>query len=246
MPDHLDEEAAAAVRYKEGDGPRFVTHATTADKLLILGSQGRIYTLACDRLPAGRGFGEPLRLLVELPPPFEPQAIRVHRPGGRLLIASDGGHGFIVAESEVLGQTRTGKAVLVPGESERAVFLRPVAPEDDSVAVVGSNRRLLIFPLAELPVMAKGRGVLLQRYRDARLTDVATFAAARGLSWKSGRGIRTETDLRPYAGKRGQVGHTVPRGFPASGRFEGIGRPSPCRRLRRAAKREGEGRLADL
>ena len=89
------------------------------------------------------------------------------------------------------------------------------------MAVVGSNRRLLVFPLAELPVMARGRGVLLQRYRDARLLDVKTFAAAQGLSWRSGRGTRTETDLRPYTGKRGQVGHTVPRGFPASGRFDG-------------------------
>ncbi|MFO1113137.1 MAG: DNA topoisomerase IV subunit A [Rhodospirillales bacterium] len=221
VPDHLDAEAAAAVRYKEGDGPRFAVHASTTDKLLILGSQGRIYTLACDRLPAGRGFGEPLRLLVELPPPFEVQEMRVHRPEGRLLIASDAGRGFIVEEDEALGQTRTGKAVLLPGEGERACFLREVAAEDDSVAVVGSNRRLLVFPLAELPVMAKGRGVLLQRYRDAKLTDIAPFTAAAGLAWKSGRGMRTETDLRPYTGKRGQVGHTVPRGFPANGRFGG-------------------------
>ncbi|MBL8667235.1 MAG: DNA topoisomerase IV subunit A [Rhodospirillales bacterium] len=219
--EHLDEEAAAAVRYKEGDGPRFAVHASTADKLLILGSQGRIYTLPCDRLPSGRGFGEPLRLLIELPPPFEAQALRVYRPAGRLLIASDAGRGFLVDEDAVLGQTRTGKAVLAPGDGEQAVFLQPVAPEDDSIAVVGSNRRLLVFPLAELPVMAKGRGVLLQRYRDARLGDVVTFAAAHGLSWKSGRGMRTETDLRPYTGKRGQIGHTVPRGFPASGRFAG-------------------------
>ena len=221
VAEHLDDEALAAVRYKEGDGPRFAVHATTGDKLLILASQGRIYTLACDRLPGGRGFGEPLRLLVELPPPFEPQALRVSRPPGRLLIASDAGRGFLVDEDAVLGQTRTGKAVLSLGQGEQAAFLRQMAAEDDSIAVVGSNRRLLVFPLAELPVMAKGRGVLLQRYRDAKLSDVVSFAAAAGLSWKSGRGLRTETDLRPYTGKRGQPGHTVPRGFPASGKFAG-------------------------
>lgn len=219
--EHLDDEAAAAARYKEGDGPRFLVHATTADKLLVLGGQGRIYTLACDRLPTGRGFDEPLRLLVDLPPPFEAEAMRVYRPGGLLLLASDAGRGFVVEEDEALGQTRAGKVVLLPGEGERASFLRSIEPGDDRVAVVGSNRRLLIFPLAELPVMGKGRGVLLQRYRDARLLDVRTFVAAQGLSWRTGRGTRIETDLRAYSGKRGQVGHTVPRGFPASGRFDG-------------------------
>jgi topoisomerase-4 subunit A len=217
---HLDDDGARAVRYKEGDGARFLLHATTTDKLLILGGQGRVYTLACDRLPGGRGFGEPLRLLVDLPPPFEAQAMRVHRPAGRLLIASDAGRGFAVEEEEVLGQTRAGRAVLLLGESERAIVLRPIDPDDDRVAVVGNNRRLLVFPLAALPVMAKGRGVLMQRYRDARLVDAKTFAAARGLIWRGGRGIRSEIELRPYFGKRGQVGHIVPRGFPTSGRLE--------------------------
>ena len=220
VSEHLDEDGARAVRYKDGDGARFLLHAVTTDKLLILGGQGRIYTLACDRLPTGRGFGEPVRLLLDLPPPFEAQAMRVHRPGGRLLIASDAGRGFAVEEDEVLGQTRSGKAVLLLGENERAIVLRPIDPEDDRVAVVGTNRRLLVFPMAELPVMAKGRGVLLQRYRDTRLVDAKTFAAALGLIWRGGRGIRNEADLRPYTGKRGQVGHIVPRGFPSSGRLD--------------------------
>ncbi len=171
-------------------------HATTADRLLILGGQGRIYTLPCDRLPTGRGFGEPLRLLVDLPPPFEAQAMRVHRPGSRLLIASDAGRGFIVEEDEVPWPDARRQAVLVTGEGERATFLRGIEPDDDRVAVVGSNRRLLVFALPEVPVMGKGRGVLLQRYRDARLLDAKTFVAAQGLSWRSGRGMRTETDLR--------------------------------------------------
>jgi topoisomerase IV subunit A len=219
VSEHLSDPAS--VRYKEGDGEHFVVHALSTDRLLIFGSNGRVYTLACDRLPTGRGFGEPLRLLVDLPPPFEPVALRVHRPDGRLLVASDAGRGFVVDEADVLGQTRAGKVVLTPAENDRAAFLRAVGEQDDAVAVVGSNRRLLVFALAELPTLPRGKGVLLQRYRDARLADIITFELARGLSWRSGRGSRTETDLRAYLGKRAQVGHTVPRGFPASGRFDG-------------------------
>ena len=219
VPEHLAD--ASALRYKEGDQGRFVLHALSTDRILIFGADGRFYTLACDRLPTGRGFGEPLRLIIDLPQPFEPLSIHVHRPGGRLLVASAGGRGFLVEEDDALGQTRAGKAVLLPGEGDRATHLRAIDADDDTVAVVGSNRRLLIFPLAELPVMSKGRGVLLQRYRDAELADLTTFALARGLTWRGGRGMRTETDLRQWLGRRGQVGHTVPRGFPLSNRFAG-------------------------
>ena len=118
VPEHLAD--AAAVRYKEGDAARFVLHALTTDRLLLLGGNGRFYTFACDRLPSGRGFGEPLRLLVDLPHPFEPAQLAVHRPGGRLLVASDRGRGFVVEEADALGQTRSGKVVLVLGEDERA------------------------------------------------------------------------------------------------------------------------------
>jgi topoisomerase-4 subunit A len=166
-------------------------------------------------------LGEPLRLILDLPHPFEPLSVRLHRPGGRLLIASEAGRGFIVEEDEALGERRAGKAVLLLEEGERAAVVRAVADGDDAMAVVGSNRRLLIFPLAELPVMAKGRGVLLQRYRDAKLADLTTFTMANGLCWRAGRGARTETDLRPWLGKRGHAGQPVPRGFPASNRFAG-------------------------
>jgi len=212
---------ASGVRHKEGDGPRFLLHARTSDRLLIFAGNGRAYTLPCDRLPGGRGFGEPLRLIVDLPPPHEPLSMHIARPDGRMVVASDAGRGFLLAEADALGERRAGKAVLVLGDGERALPLRPVAADDDALAVVGTNRRLLVFPLADLPAMAKGRGVLLQRYRDARLADLLTFPLTRGLIWRGGRGLRSEADLRPYVGRRGQVGHTVPRGFPASGRFEG-------------------------
>jgi topoisomerase IV subunit A len=219
VPDHLADPAA--IRYKEGDDAGFVLHALLTDRLLIFAQDGRFYTLACERLPMGRGFGEPLRLIVDLPHPFEPLLVHVHRPSGRLLIASEAGRGFIVEEDEALGERRAGKAVLLLEEGERAAIVRAVADGDDAVAVLGANRKLLIFPLAELPIMAKGRGVLLQRYRAAKLADLTTFAMADGLCWRAGRGTRTETDLRPWLGKRGQAGHTVPRGFPASSRFAG-------------------------
>jgi topoisomerase-4 subunit A len=219
IPDHLPD--AAAVRYKEGDDARFVLHALSTDPLLIFAENGRFYTLPCDRLPMGRGFGEPLRLILDLPHPFEPLSVRVHRPVGRLLIASDAGRGFIVEEDEALGERRAGKAVLLLGEGERAAVVRAIHDGDDAAAVLGSNRKLLIFPIDELPVLAKGRGVLLQRYRDAKLADITTFKIADGLSWRAGRGTRTETELRPWLGKRGQAGHTVPRGFPLSNRFAG-------------------------
>ncbi|MBK8175687.1 MAG: DNA topoisomerase IV subunit A [Rhodospirillales bacterium] len=219
IPEHLAD--LAAIRYKEGDAGLFVVHAMTTDRLLIVGGNGRLYTLGCDRLPGGRGFGEPLRLLIDLPHPFEPIALRTHREAGRLLVASAAGRGFVVAEAEVLAQTRAGKVVLVTDGEDRTAFAHPIGASDDAVAVVGSNRRLLVFALAELPVMGRGKGVLLQRYRDGILADLTTFALADGLSWQTARGTRTETDLRPFLGKRGQVGHTVPRGFPANGRFNG-------------------------
>lgn len=218
VPDHLADPAA--VRYKEGDQCRFFLRALSTDRLLIFADNGRFYSLNCARLPMGRGFGEPLRLIIDLPHPFEPVSVRVHRAGGRLLVASDAGRGFLVEEDEALGARRAGKAVLLLGEGERAAIVRSIGDGDDTVAVVGANRKLLIFPLAELPVMVKGRGVLLQRYRDTKLADLTTFARASGLSFRGGRGTRTETDLRPWLGKRGQTGHTVPRGFPPDNRFE--------------------------
>ena len=136
------------------------------------------------------------------------------------MVASDRGRGFVVEETDALGQTRSGKLVLVLGEGERAACFGAISEADDTVAVVGSNRRLLVFALAELPVMPRGRGVLLQKYREGGLADVRSFVLAGGLSWRSGQRVRIETDLRIWLGKRGQAGHMVPRGFPASGRFE--------------------------
>jgi topoisomerase-4 subunit A len=207
------------IRYKEGDRSKFVIHTHTTEKLVMFATNGRFYTLGCDRLPGGRGHGEPIRLMVDLPDRHELIACYVHSPGRRLLIASDRGRGFVVEENETIAQTRNGKQVLIVGADEEAAACATIGDTADRVAVVGSNRKLVIFGLDELPTMAKGRGVILQRYKNAELCDVQTFDQSQGLTWRSGSGVRTETNLDQWAGKRGQVGQKAPRGFPLSNRF---------------------------
>jgi len=220
---------AADQKYKEGDGPRFVVPAETTDRLVVFGSNGRFHTLAADRLPGGRGQGEPLRLMIDLPNEHEIVALFPYRPGMRLLVASDDGRGFIVDGEEALAQTRAGKQVLTPAEGARAAVCVPA--DGDMAAFVGDNRRLLVVELAEIPEMARGRGVILQRYRSGGLADAKVFRLAEGLSWRQGdprngpqgpavRGrTRTEIDLTPWRAPRGAAGHAVPQGFPRSGKF---------------------------
>lgn len=215
---HLED--TSEVRYKEGDRGRFVIHAHTTDKLIVLTTDGRFYTLGCDRLPGGRGQGEPLRLMIDLNDNQEPVAMLVHQPGRRLLVVSNQGRGFLVEETEVIAQTRGGKQVLNITAGEQAAACAVVPPGADAVAMVGTNRRMLIIPLDEVPIMTRGRGVILQRYREGRLADVVAFTREAGLCWRSGNGVRTEVALDPWTGARGQSGQKVPRGFPASGRFQ--------------------------
>src|SRR6185312_3024593 len=206
----------ADVKYKEGDEQRFVVQASTTDKLLIFGTNGRFYTLPVDKLPGGRGHGEPLRLMIDLGNEHEVAAIMPYVPGAKLLLASSDGRGFVVPADEALGQTRAGKVVMTPGEGAAA---RVCAPADgDSVVTVGTNRKLLIFPLAEVPEMARGRGVILQRYHEGELSDAKVFAKSEGLTWKSGDRTRTETDLRPWLAPRAGSGRVV-QGFPKSNKF---------------------------
>ena len=210
--------AAADQKYKEGDGPRFAVPAETTDRLVIFGSNGRFYTLGTDRLPGGRGQGEPLRLMIDLPNEHDVVALFPHRPGLRLLVASDDGRGFIVDGEEALAQTRAGKQVLTPAAGARAAICAPA--DGDMAAFVGDNRRLLIVDLAEIPEVARGRGVILQRYRSGGLADAKVLRLAEGLSWRQGESrTRTEIDLTPWRGARGGAGHAVPQGFPRSGRF---------------------------
>jgi topoisomerase-4 subunit A len=209
---------AADQKYKEGDGPRFAINAETTDRLMVFGSNGRFYTIGIDRLPGGRGQGEPLRLMIDLPNEHDVVAMFPHRPGLRLLVAANDGRGFIVDGDEAVAQTRAGKQVLTPSSGTLALLCVPV--EGDAAAFVGENRRLLIVDLGEIPEMARGRGVILQRYRMGGLADAKVFRLADGLSWRQGENrTRTEFDLTPWRGARGSAGRSVPQGFPRSNRF---------------------------
>jgi topoisomerase-4 subunit A len=209
----------AQVRYKEGDRGRFALHAQTTDKVLVFATNGRFYTLGCDKLPGGRGHGEPLRLMIELGNGHDAVALFVHVPGRRLLVASDDGRGFVVAEDGVIARTRNGKQVLNLAPGEEATACAAVGARDDTVAVLGGARRLLLFKLDELPVMTRGRGVILQRYAQGRLADVKTFKFGEGLTWRSGTRLRTETAIEPWLGRRAQAGRLPPKGFTRANRF---------------------------
>ena len=205
------------IRFKEGDRGRFLLHAETTDKLLLLGTNGRFYTLSVDKLPGGRGHGEPIRLMIDLGNDQDIVSLFVHKPGRKLLVASSDGRGFVVPEDEVVAQTRAGKQVL--NLSDGAEAQACAVAEGDHVAVVGENRKLLIFELAEVPEMTRGRGVILQKYKDGGLSDVKVFALKDGLSWRIGERTRTETDLRDWIGRRAQSGRLPPRGFPTNNKF---------------------------
>ncbi|MCT4334685.1 DNA topoisomerase IV subunit A [Paracoccus sp. YLB-12] len=211
----------AELKFKDGDGPAFALHAETTDKLMVFASNGRFYTLPANGLPGGRGMGEPLRLMVELPNEAEVIAVFPWRDGEKYLVASKAGDGFVVAASDILAQTKTGKQVL----NGEALLCKPVS--GDHVAVVGTNRKMLVFPLTELPEMARGKGVRLQRFGSGggllaadSLSDATFVTLAEGLSWPmSGGKTRTESDLGEWLGKRAGAGRMAPRGFPRDNKF---------------------------
>jgi topoisomerase-4 subunit A len=207
----------AEVKYKEGDRGKFIFHAETTDKILLFGTNGRFYTISCDKLPGGRGFGEPVRLMVDLGNEHDIVGLFLYKTEVKYLAASSTGRGFIVKSEDVMAQTKGGKQILnVKGEDEAAAIC---IVEGDSVAVIGENRKLLLFPLDEIPEMTRGRGVILQRYKDGGLGDVKTFNMKKGLSWKTGDKTRTETDLMAWQGKRAQAGRQPPKGFSRTNKF---------------------------
>ncbi len=219
MKGHLD--PAAELKFKDGDGARFFLHAETTDRILAFASNGRMYTLPAASLPGGRGMGEPVRLMIDLPNEAQLIALFLHVPGGRLLVASEAGDGFLLLEDEAVAQTRAGRQILNLRDGVRARVCRPAA--GDHVAVVGDNRKLLVFPTVELPEMGRGKGVRLQRYKDGGLGDAVTFDLAEGLTWKDPAG-RTRTvgaaELAEWIGARASAGRMAPRGFPRENRFE--------------------------
>jgi topoisomerase-4 subunit A len=222
MKGHGDLASAETLKFKEGDGPLFAFHAQTTDKLLLIADTGRIYTLGADKLPGGRGFGEPVRLMIDLEADATVVNLLPMRSAEKLLLAANDGKGFVAAAAEIVAETRKGRQVVNLRDQARLRVARPIAEGDDYVAAIGDNRKLVIFPLAELPEMTRGQGTQIQRYRDGGLSDVITFRFTDGLSWpmggESGR-VRTETELGPWRAARGAAGRMPPTGFPRDNRF---------------------------
>jgi topoisomerase-4 subunit A len=207
-----------SLAFKEGDRLKRAVKAQTTDTVLLFATNGRFYSLGADKLPGGRGHGEPFRLMIDIEEAGDAVELFVHEPGRKLLVAATSGHGFIVAEDEVLAMTRKGKQVLNVPSGEEAVLCAPV--DGDSVAVIGDNRKLLLFPLKELPEMPRGKGVRLQRYKDGGLADAKVFSKKDGLTYidAAGRSFLL-TELRDWWGQRAQAGRLPPKGFPKSGKF---------------------------
>lgn len=206
------------IKYKDNDEKSFVIKVQTVDKLLVLVSSGRVFTLGCDKLPGGRGNGEPLNLLIDIPAGEKVVAIIPYIVQQNLIVASSDGYGFIVNADDCVAQTKNGKQLIKVPATESALLLKLAL--GDRVAVVGTNRRLLIFAISDLPVLGRGRGVMLQKYKDAKLSDVKIFNESDGLQWPAGKNrIRTETDLLDWMDKRASVGKIPPVGFPKNNTF---------------------------
>jgi topoisomerase IV subunit A len=231
MKGHADLSARADFKFKEGDGPAFAFHAQTTDKILIATANGRFYTLGADKLPGARGFGEPVSTMIDIETGNDIIAVFTAVPDGRMLLAATTGKGFIARVSDVVAETRKGRGVvtLKPGSRLKVVRLAPsetadeVMLRDQYVAVVGDNRKVVVFPMTEIPEMSKGQGVTLQRYKDGGLADAICFRMSAGLSWAmggdSGR-MRTENDMSLWRVARGAAGRLPPQGFPRNNQFD--------------------------
>ena len=218
MKGHLSD--LSLLTFKEGDSLKIAFPAQTTDKILVFTTGGKFYTIGADRLPGGRGHGEPIRIIVDMENDQDIVTAFVHDPKRKLLLASHAGNGFIVPETEVVANTRKGKQVMnvkAPDEAKHcAVFA------GDHLAIVGENRKMLIFPLSEIPEMARGKGVRLQKYKDGGVLDLKTFSVADGLSWQDSADrtfTRSREELAEWFGARASAGRIAPKGFPRTGKF---------------------------
>ncbi len=212
----------SSLTFKEGDGPKLAFPAQTTDKLLLVTTGGKVYTLGADKLPGGRGHGEPVRIMVDMENDQDILTAFVHDASRKLLIVSTGGNGFVIPETEMVANTRKGKQIMNVSMPDETKLVVPVI--GDHVAVVGENRKMLTFPLSQVPEMSRGKGVRLQRYKDGGVSDVKCFAIATGLSWEDSAGrsfSKVGDELLEWMGDRAGVGRNVPKGFPRSGKFGG-------------------------
>ncbi|WP_065817723.1 MAG: DNA topoisomerase IV subunit A [Nitratireductor rhodophyticola] len=210
----------SSLSFKEGDSLKIAFHAQTTDKILLFTTGGKVFTIGADRLPGGRGHGEPVRIMVDMENDQAIVTAFAHDPERKLLVASHAGNGFVVAEKEIIANTRKGKQVMNVKAPDEAKLCLPVS--GDHVAVVGQNRKLLVFPLSEVPEMSRGKGVRLQRYKDGGVSDIKTFAMEEGLSWKDSADrtfVKTREELTEWMGNRAAAGRMAPKGFPRTGKF---------------------------
>ena len=213
---HID--LSGDIKFKDGDSSKFIFHAESTDKVVFFASNGRFFTIQADKLPSGRGFGSPLRLMIDLPNEEEIISVFSFKENVKYIIASESGRGFIVKSEDLIAQTKNGKQILNLKQEDQAVAITEYL--GSSVAVIGINRKLLVFESSEIPEMSKGRGVILQKFKDGGISDITSFDPKNGLSWKIGDKIRIEKELTPWIGKRSQSGRLAPKGFAKSNKFK--------------------------
>jgi topoisomerase-4 subunit A len=218
MKGHLTDYAT--LTFKEGDKLKLAFHAQTTDRVLVFTTNGKFFLIGADRLPGGRGHGEPIRIIVDLENDADIVTAFVHDPNRKLLLISNEGYGFVVPEAETAANTRKGKQVLNVKAPDEAKLCMPV--NGDTLAIVGENRKMLVFALAEVPEMVRGKGVRLQKYKDGGVVDARTFAIDQGLTWQDTAErtfTRSKDELAEWLGARASSGRTVPKGFPRTGKF---------------------------
>ena len=209
-----------AIKYKDGDQEKFVKLVKNTDKLLLASNSGRIFTLSLSNIIINKGFGSPLRLFIDLPSEDSIEEINLFNKQQKMLVASSGYKGFIIPNMEsLLAYTKLGKNVLDVSPGEKLVVFKPVNQEDDSIAIIGENHKLLIFKISEMALQNKGKGVILQKAKQGKLTDIQTFVFSEGIVCKRENSTKIFNDLELWLGKRAQSGRLAPRGFPRSNRF---------------------------
>jgi topoisomerase-4 subunit A len=220
--------AADDLKYKDGDEGRYVIPAQTTDKVMIFATNGRFYTVGVDKLSRGRGHGEPLRLMIDLDNTEEIIEMMILKPGesqepAQYLLASSEGRGFLVSAQDVLSQTRGGRQVMLLSGDAKAKYCFPVTHTSPNqlIGIIGENRKLVIYPVSEIPALTKGRGVTLQKYRQGTLSDIKIFQEQDGLTWTRNGKLQKEMDLRPWRARRGAIGRLAPIGFPRNNKFDG-------------------------
>ena len=207
--------------FKDGDSLAFALHAMTNDKIIFATDKGQFFTLDANKIPSGRGYGEPIRIMLEIPVDAKIINVFVYQKDSMMLLASKFGYGFKISQNDMLAQTKNGKIVMNLMDKDELFVIKPILIDDDKVAVVGNNRKLLVFDMEELPVFSRGKGVILQKYKEANtyLSDVITFKQSDGLSWINGSRNFNVSDISMWIGKRASVGHMPPDGFPKSNKF---------------------------